>query len=72
MFPRLRTRIAPGLLGRIDQLVELSTLGGYGVDEGGRLMALEPTAHTAPARSRDDCPHRGGVSPQRCDDPARS
>jgi hypothetical protein len=72
MFPRLRTRFAPGLLGRIDQLVELSTLGGYGVDDSGRLMALEPGGVTAPGRTRDDCPFRGGVRPQRCDGPARS
>jgi hypothetical protein len=72
MFPRLKTRFAPGLLGRIDRLVELSTLGGYGLDEGGHLMALEPQAPARPGRLRDDCPYRGGVSPQRCDDAARA
>lgn len=72
MFPRLKTRIAPGFLGRIDRLVEFSTLGGYGLDEAGHLMALEPAAPAAPGRLRDDCPYRGGVSPQRCDDATRA
>jgi hypothetical protein len=72
MFPRLRTHIAPALLGRVDQLVELSTLGGYGLDDTGRLMPLEPENRSAPAgRSRDDCPYRGRVSARRCDGPAR-
>lgn len=72
MFPRIRTRISPALLGRVDRLVELSTLGGYGVDEGGRLMALDPEAAAAApsapaARVRDDCPFRGACPPLRCD-----
>jgi hypothetical protein len=78
MFPRLRTRLAPALLGRVDQLVELSTLGGYGIADDGRLMPLE-AEHTppAPGRLRDDCPY-AGVSPLRqsrpwgCDGSARA
>jgi hypothetical protein len=38
MFPRLRQQ----LLARVDVLVELSTLGEYGIDERGTVMALEP------------------------------
>jgi hypothetical protein len=72
MFPRIRNHLAP-VLGRVDQLVELSTLGSYGVDESGRLMALEPDAVAAPAgRSRDDCPYRGTVTSRRCDVPAHA
>jgi hypothetical protein len=37
MFPRLRQQ----LLARADLLVELSTLGEYGLDERGRVMALD-------------------------------
>jgi hypothetical protein len=48
MFPRLRRQ----LLARADLLLELSTLGEYGIDEDGRPMALagESTA------LRDDAP----------------
>ena len=53
MFPRLRQQI----LARVDLIVEFSTLGEYGVDEDGGLMALDPKP--APARLtprlRDRC-----------------
>jgi hypothetical protein len=71
MFPRLRTRISPALLGRVDRLVELSTLGSYGIDEDGRPMPLEPEHGATPGRLRDDCPYRGALKPSRCDAPAR-
>ena len=55
MFPRLRQQI----LARVDLVVELSTLGEYGIDERGGLMALEPCAErfgpARPARTRDLC-----------------
>jgi hypothetical protein len=53
MFPRLRQQ----LLARVDLLVELSTLGEYGVDEHGGVMTLEPDSNPvrlAP-RVRDRC-----------------
>jgi hypothetical protein len=55
MFPRLRQQ----LLARADLLVELSTLGEYGIDEHGRVMALD-TCDTQPVaarrpRTRDLC-----------------
>ena len=53
MFPRLRQQ----LLARVDLLVELSTLGEYGVDERGSVMRLDPepaTIRLAP-RVRDRC-----------------
>jgi hypothetical protein len=62
MFPRLRQQ----LLARADLLVELATLGEYGLDDEGRAMALEgdgcgfadggETASTPLApRTRDRC-----------------
>ncbi len=56
MFPRLRQQ----LLARADLLVELSTLGEYGIDERGRVMALdacsnEPVASRRLPRTRDLC-----------------
>lgn len=50
MFPALKDRI----LARVDLLVEFSTLGEYGVDEHGALMALEREPRLAP-RVRDRC-----------------
>ena len=53
MFPRLRQQ----LLARVDLLVELSTLGEYGVDDRGAPMPLDPEpapARLAP-RVRDRC-----------------
>lgn len=53
MFPRLRQQ----LLARVDLLVELSTLGEYGVDDQGRVMTLDPEpalSRVAP-RVRDRC-----------------
>ncbi len=51
MFPRLKQRLAPAVLGRLDVLVELSTLGEYGLDEAGRAMTLGAAA--VPATSRE-------------------
>lgn len=55
MFPRLRQQ----LLARADLLVELATLGEYGVDEHGAVMPLEPEPEPTPARLaprvRDRC-----------------
>jgi hypothetical protein len=53
MFPRLRQQI----LARVDLVVEFSTLGEYGIDEDGGVMALGPEttlARLAP-RVRDRC-----------------
>ena len=62
MFPRLRQQ----LLARVDLLVELSTLGEYGLDDRGSVMQLDPDPapiRLAP-RVRDRC---GDVaSPQTC------
>jgi hypothetical protein len=64
MFPRLRQQ----LLAQVDVLVELSTLGGYGVDERGAPMTLdgrcgadsmEPEPARPLPRTRDRCPRAG-------------
>ena len=64
MFPRLRQQ----LLARVDLVVELSTLGEYGVDERGGLMRLDPRAEAAPParapRLRDRC--GDATRPQLC------
>lgn len=62
MFPRLRQQ----LLARVDLLVELSTLGEYGVDDHGIPMALdpEPTPARLTPRLRDRCADTPG--PQTC------
>jgi len=64
MFSSLTRRFGTRVIDRLDLLVELSTLGGYGLDREG-MFALEPDEvapdTSAPAgftRSRDDCPHR--------------
>lgn len=79
MFPRLRNRLAPALLQRLDVLVELSTLGEYGIDESGRPMPLPFETPPAPAgaarlapRRRDRCAPLAEVSPRRCASPTRS
>ena len=55
MFPRLKRQ----LLARADLLVELSTLGEYGLDERGDVMALDPEIAVRPAaRRRDRCADR--------------
>ena len=61
MFPHLRQQ----LLARVDLLVELSTLGEYGVDEHGGVMRLdpEPTAVRPGPRVRDRCAERGLQAP---------
>jgi hypothetical protein len=51
MFPRLRQQI----LARVDLIVELSTLGEYGVDEHGRAIALDPAPTRLAPRLRDNC-----------------
>lgn len=60
MFPRLRQQI----LARVDLIVEFSTLGEYGVDEDGGVMALdpEPTPARLTPRLRDRC---GDPTPSR-------
>ena len=61
MFPHLRQQI----LARVDLLVELSTLGEYGVDEDGGVMRLdpEPTALRTAPRVRDRCAERAQPRP---------
>jgi hypothetical protein len=68
VFPRLRQRICTATLDRLDVLIELSTLGEYGLGEDGRPLALAETASDPvpgrPIRLRDDCPlDRPPVSP---------
>jgi len=64
MFPRLRQQ----LLARVDLLVELATLGEYGVDEDGGVMALDP--EPSPARRAPRVRDRCGIAvpPQACGD----
>ena len=56
MFPHLRQQI----LARVDLLLELSTLGEYGIDEQGGVMRLdpEPAAMRVAPRVRDRCAER--------------
>jgi hypothetical protein len=59
MFPRLSQRISSAVLDRLDLVVELSTLGEYGLAEDGLPLALTPADGSAPHdRNRDDCPFR--------------
>ncbi|MEX2023918.1 MAG: hypothetical protein WD993_02440 [Thermoleophilaceae bacterium] len=51
MFPRLRQQ----LLAHADVVVELATLGEYGVDERGALMPIDPPVVSAAPRGRDRC-----------------
>jgi hypothetical protein len=69
MFPALRHR----LLSRIDLLVELSTLGEYGVDERGAPMPLGCEPRLAP-RVRDRCGPSGArrTQPACATEPARA
>lgn len=62
MFPRFRQQ----LLARVDLLVEFSTLGEYGVDEDGGVMALDP--EPSPVRLAPRVRDRCGVdaTPQAC------
>ena len=70
MFPALRER----LLDRLDLLVELGTLGEYGIGEDGYPLALEPECERpgpVPARTRGEClppaaprPRRGSSRPR--------
>jgi hypothetical protein len=84
VFPRLRHRIGTAALDRLDVLIELSTLGEYGLGEDGRPLALAggpgepaaawPDAAAPPSRhprlSRDQCPLGGRPGARRCDAPA--
>ena len=59
MFPRLSQRISSALLDKVDLVVELSTLGEYGLAEDGLPLALTPETGAMPRdRNRDDCPLR--------------
>jgi hypothetical protein len=60
MFPRLRQQI----LARVDLIVELSTLGEYGVDEDGRAMELDPAPTRLVPRLRGRC--GDATRPQSC------
>ena len=56
MFPTLSQRLSTGFLSRLDVIVELSTLGQYGIAEDGRPLPLERgrcESGLAPSRSRD-------------------
>jgi hypothetical protein len=66
MFPRFKRQ----LLAQVDLLVELSTLGEYGIDERGGVMPLEPTSRCPeaprgphPSRRRDICAEPADRSP---------
>lgn len=84
MFPRLRQRFGSALLPRLDVVVELSTLGEYGIDEQGRPLLLEAVGddgagHGAPLsfgglipRRRGHCAARREARPRRGGPPARS
>jgi hypothetical protein len=65
MFPRLRQRITPAVLDRIDSVIELGTLGEFGLAEDGLPLQLSSDAGReavvrVPAppvrRPRDICP----------------
>ncbi len=59
MFPRLRQRLGSTVLDRIDVLVELSTLGEYGLAEDGLPIAIgagEGPPGGSPAVSRPPYP----------------
>lgn len=75
MFPRLKARLGTAVLDRVDLLVELSTLGEYGLADDG--MPVETTSSTAASRlpliprGRDECPLAGAPSPRSCAPRAR-
>ena len=64
MFPRLKQN----LLAHLDLVVELSTLGEYGIAEDGRVMPLEPEAQASPLvpRFRDECGQRLSPTARGC------
>ncbi|MGH3993804.1 MAG: hypothetical protein ACRDSN_15250 [Pseudonocardiaceae bacterium] len=78
MFSSLTHRLGTRVLDRLDLLVELSTLGEYGVDREG-VFALEtgvcldvtPAGPPVLPRSRDDCPRGARLTPFCRDAPAR-
>ena len=51
MFPRLSQRISSAVLDRLDLVIEVSTLGEYGLAEDGLPIAAE----AATTRPRGDC-----------------
>ena len=51
MFPRLTQRLSTALLDRLDLVIEVSTLGEYGLAEDGLPIAGEPRT----SRPRGDC-----------------
>lgn len=63
MFPRLRQQ----LLARADLLVELATLGEYGLDEQGRPMTLDCAETVPPPRRPRVRGDRCDTAPARCD-----
>ncbi len=53
MFPALSQRLTTRFLSRLDVIVELSTLGQYGIAEDGLPLALEAEGcDRSPVRSR--------------------
>lgn len=48
------------LLARADRLVELATLGAYGLADDGGLLTLEPVPAPVVARLRHGCPEPPG------------
>jgi hypothetical protein len=54
MFSSLARRISPRLIDGLDLVVELSTLGEYGVDGDGVFALGAVDEHGAPACERDD------------------
>lgn len=85
MFPGVKQRLGAAVLNRVDLLVELATLGEYGLTEVGLSVRigeeLEPVEPARPrarldppfprGRMRAACPKRGAATPQRCEPPAR-
>lgn len=85
MFPRLKQRLGSVVLDRMDLLVELSTLGEYGLAEDGLPVRIgQDFCSERPSRAgsvssirsggrpRDVCSLRGSSTPGRCDQQARS
>ena len=70
MFPRLKERLGAAVLDRVDLLVELSTLGEYGLAEDGLPVPIVASSRPVRpaagiprvARTRDECSQRGASS----------
>ena len=58
MFPRLSQRLGARILDRLDVLVQLSTLGEYGLEHGARARGA--------ARRRGDCAPARWATEERC------